>query len=200
MPVTKPKQDDFSPTTNKDIHELVRAKVPDSAIVAVIRSQESTIDKSTTAIIELVKTGASEAVLQAVISANQKQNLGFNSPAQTPEPSPSEVKPEPRRIEQPVGQPTQPVKPVQPVQPVQPVEPVQPDAQPAQAVEQQAQITQAVGQQAQMATASPDLPRAANPAPNNQAPSLPKPPPADDVTAGGAPIGAKEPTSATETA
>ncbi|CAN1528156.1 WG containing repeat [Caulobacteraceae bacterium] len=193
MPVTKPKQDDFSPTTNEDIHELVRAKVPESAIIAVIRSQESSIDKSTTAIIELVKAGASEAVLQAVISANQKQNLGSNSPAQTPEPSPSEAKPEPRRIEQPVGQPTQPVKPVQPV------EPVQPDAQPAQAVEQQAQITPAVGQQAQMATASPKLPGAANPAPNNQAPGLPKPPPADGGTAGGAAIGAKEPTSAAET-
>lgn len=51
-----------------------------------------------------------------------------------------------------------------------------------------------------MATASPNLPGAANPALNNQAPGSPKPPPADAVIAGATPVAAQEPKNAVETA
>lgn len=173
-PVATPKQEELSPTTNKDIHALLRAKVPDSAIIAVIRSQESPVDKSATAIIELVKAGASEAVLQAVIGTNQKQNLGSKGPTQTAVPNPSEAKPEPRQVEQPVAQPTQPVST---------------DNQPPKVV----------GQQAPMATNTPNPSGPANPAPNNQPPGVPKPPPSGAVTAGAPPIGAQEAKSPAET-
>lgn len=173
-PVAKPKQDELSPTTNKDIHALLRAKVPDSAIIAVIRSQESAVDKSATAIIELVKSGASEAVLQAVISANQRQNLGSKTPTQASEPNPQEARPEPSQAEQPVAQPTQPVSPVN-------------------------QPPKVVGQQAPMVPDTPKLSGPANPAQNNQPPGVPKPPPSGVVTADARPDGAQEAKSAAET-
>jgi len=64
--------------TNADVIKLVQAKLPDSIVLAKIRSSTCDFDMSTDALIKLKQAGASEAILQAMVDS------------MTPPPSPPE--------------------------------------------------------------------------------------------------------------
>lgn len=55
--------------TNDDVMEMLRAGLPDSVIVAKIRTSPSRFDLGTDALIALKRAGASERVLEAVLAA-----------------------------------------------------------------------------------------------------------------------------------
>jgi tetratricopeptide (TPR) repeat protein len=69
--------------TNDDIIKLVQAKLPDSIVIAKIKSSSSEFDTSTEALIKLKQAGVSEPVLQAILDAGTQSNpsdSGENSP------------------------------------------------------------------------------------------------------------------------
>src|ERR1700722_10525042 len=55
--------------TNDDIIKLVQAKLPDSVVIAKIKSSNCDFDTSTDALIKLKQAGVSDSVLQAIIDA-----------------------------------------------------------------------------------------------------------------------------------
>ena len=57
------------PLTNSSVIALVKAGLGDSAIVALIKSSPSDYDKSVEAMIELKKSGVSNAIIEAMASA-----------------------------------------------------------------------------------------------------------------------------------
>ncbi len=58
-----------TPLTNADVVEMLRAGLPDSVIVAKIRTSPSRFDVGTDALVALTRAGASERVLEAVVAA-----------------------------------------------------------------------------------------------------------------------------------
>jgi hypothetical protein len=60
--------------TNDDIIKLAHAKLPDSVVLAKIKSSKSEFDTSTEALIKLKQAGASEPVLQAILDAQPAPN------------------------------------------------------------------------------------------------------------------------------
>jgi tetratricopeptide (TPR) repeat protein len=72
--------------TNDDIIKLVQAKLPDSIVLAKIKSSSCDFDTSTDALIKLKGAGASDPVLQAILDAGAQSNpvdAGENSRAAT---------------------------------------------------------------------------------------------------------------------
>jgi tetratricopeptide (TPR) repeat protein len=57
---------------NEEIIKLVQAKLPDSVVIAKIKSSSSEFDTSTDALIKLKKAGASDLVLQAIVDAQAR--------------------------------------------------------------------------------------------------------------------------------
>jgi tetratricopeptide (TPR) repeat protein len=74
--------------TNDDLIKMVQAKVPDSVIVAKIRSSKSEFDTSADALINLKHAGVSDAVLEAMTVDLAAES---NPPAETPPPNPVAV-------------------------------------------------------------------------------------------------------------
>src|SRR6266436_3269520 len=60
--------------TNDDIIKLVQAKLPDSVVIAKIKSSSCDFVTSTDALIKLKQAGASEPVLQAILDAAAQSN------------------------------------------------------------------------------------------------------------------------------
>ncbi len=67
---------------NEEIIKLVQAKLPDSVVIAKIKSSSSEFDTSTDALIKLKKNGASDLVLQAIVDA-QVQSV-HSDPVENP--------------------------------------------------------------------------------------------------------------------
>ena len=65
--------------TNDDIIKLVQAKLPDSVILAKIRSSSCEFDTDPDALIKLKKAGVSEAVLQAILDAQSSPAVSGES-------------------------------------------------------------------------------------------------------------------------
>jgi len=65
----EPRQNDSSGLTNSDIIKLAKAKLPDSVIIAKIKSSSCDFDTSTDALIKLKQAGVSDSVLQAMVEA-----------------------------------------------------------------------------------------------------------------------------------
>lgn len=59
------------PLTNADVIKMLDSKLPESVIVAKIKSGKGKFDTSTDAIIEMSGKGASEGVLNAIIAASE---------------------------------------------------------------------------------------------------------------------------------
>jgi hypothetical protein len=68
--------------TNDDIIKLVQAKLPDSVVIAKIKSSSCDFDTSTDGLIKLKQAGVSDSVLQAVVEAppSNPPNSGDNPP------------------------------------------------------------------------------------------------------------------------
>jgi hypothetical protein len=60
--------------TNEEIIKLVQAKLPDSVVLAKIKSSSCDFDTSTDALIKLKRAGVSDPVLQAIVDARPQSN------------------------------------------------------------------------------------------------------------------------------
>jgi hypothetical protein len=65
--------------TNDDIIKLVQAKLPDSVVIAKIKSSSSEFDTSPDALIKLKRAGVSDSVLQAIVDARAQSNPSDSS-------------------------------------------------------------------------------------------------------------------------
>jgi hypothetical protein len=76
---------------NQDIVQMMKAKFTDSAIIKLIKANETAFDLSADAMIELKKSGVSQNVIEAMLSTNIKpsQNTGFTVSPHQPAPSQS---------------------------------------------------------------------------------------------------------------
>ena len=78
---------------NDDLIKMVQAKLPDSVLIAKIRSSKSEFDMSPDALIDLKRAGASDAVLEAVtagLGADSNSPGGSAQPTLTGEAAPSD--------------------------------------------------------------------------------------------------------------
>lgn len=80
--------------TNDDIIKLLQAKLPDSVVIAKIKSSNCEFDTSTDGLIKLKKAGVSDAVLQAMVEAPPPSNPP-DSADNTPAPANKENTPAP---------------------------------------------------------------------------------------------------------
>jgi len=71
---------------NDDLIKMVQAKLPDSVLIAKIRSSKSEFDTSSDALIDLKRAGASDAVLQAILDATTPANKDEAAPPEEPAP------------------------------------------------------------------------------------------------------------------
>ncbi len=71
--------------TNEEVIKLVQAKLPDSVVLAKIKSSSCDFDTSTDALVKLKRAGVSDSVLEAIVDA-QVQSV-HSDPAENPPPA-----------------------------------------------------------------------------------------------------------------
>ncbi len=73
-PQSRDGQSSSAVLTNDDVIKLIQAKLPDSVVIAKIKSSSCDFVTSTDALIKLKQAGASEPVLQAILDAAAQSN------------------------------------------------------------------------------------------------------------------------------
>jgi len=81
------------PLTNQDVVQMVKAKFADSTIVKVIQGNDSNFDLAVTALVALKTAGASQQVIEEMLSTRTSKKEFVTTPVATPPPPPPPTNP-----------------------------------------------------------------------------------------------------------